>query len=60
MDLKKAKAQFDMLQKTHGLKIIGKKRKLKMKKSNENWARNRPWPNKGKNATLLGLVHTTD
>ena len=55
MDLKKAKAQFDMLRKTHGPKTIGKKRKLKMKKSNKNWARNRPWPNKGKKFNVTGL-----
>jgi hypothetical protein len=32
-----------------------KKRKLKMKKSNKIWARNRPWPNKGKKFNVTGL-----
>ena len=37
-------------------KQLVKKRKLKMKKSNKNWARNRPWPNKGeKNFNVTGL-----
>ena len=32
MDLKKAKAQFNMLRKTHGPKTIGKKKEIKNEK----------------------------
>jgi hypothetical protein len=31
------------------------KKKLKRKRSNKNWALNRPWPNKGKNFNVTGL-----